>query len=99
MLSLSCRSPGRSSGRFPNPFRLETAVRLPIGRGETAVLEVFDLQGRRVRILDTGGPAAREREVIWRGDDAFGRPVPAGAYVLVLTTPSGTRRGKVIRLR
>jgi hypothetical protein len=70
----------RAVGRnFPNPFRGATAIPVEGPPGRRAVLEIFDVSGRRVRALE--GTFAEGRGVLtWDGRDETGRTVPAGVY-------------------
>ncbi len=83
----------------PNPAagRLRVAWRGIPANGPRC-LEVYDLRGRRVRRLATGN-LAETGVLAWdaRGDD--GRPVAAGAYLVVLTHPGGVLRGRVVVAR
>jgi len=68
----------------PNPFNPSTTLRfsVPGSSGQTvqAVLEVYDLVGRRVRTLVNGPVDTGEHTVRWNGRDATGRPVSSGIY-------------------
>ncbi|MHB8080145.1 MAG: hypothetical protein ACYDIE_12930, partial [Candidatus Krumholzibacteriia bacterium] len=61
-------------------------------------LEVYDLRGRRVRQL-AAGDLGESGVLAWdaRGDD--GRPVAAGAYLVVLTHAGGVLRGRAVVAR
>jgi len=62
-------------------------------------LELFDLQGRRVRrLLDAGLPAG-EREFVWDGEDERGRRCAAGLYFARLTAAGVHREARVLLLR
>ncbi len=66
----------------PNPFnpRTEITYTTPTD-GARVLLEVYDLAGRRVRVLvDEARPAGRDTAV-WDGADDAGRPAPAGVYL------------------
>ncbi len=83
----------------PNPAagRLRVAWRgIPVHGPRR--LEVYDLRGRRVRRL-AAGELAETGVLAWdaRGDD--GRPVAAGAYLVVLTHPGGVLRGRAVVAR
>jgi flagellar hook assembly protein FlgD len=44
------------------------------------VLELFSVDGRRVRSLESGWLAAGDHNAAWDGRDAAGRDVAAGIY-------------------
>ncbi len=51
-------------------------------------LRVFDLSGRPVRTLEHAGFSGAEGALIWDGYGDGGRPLPTGAYVLLLESMS-----------
>ncbi len=76
----------------PNPFTpdgdgegdvLHILLRHPLD-GLAVVAEVFDLEGGRVCTLGTDSAGGGLRQWLWDGRDARGRPVPMGAYVVVV---------------
>ncbi len=54
----------RLSPPFPNPAQSESALRLDVGAAQTVRIEVFDLLGRRVRMVHDGVLAAGSHRVI-----------------------------------
>lgn len=79
----------------PNPFNPLTIIRLELPRAMTVRLSVHDLRGRQVRCLLDGAAPAGEQAVAWDGLDAQGKPAPAGAYLVRLTSELGERSLKV----
>jgi len=70
----------------PNPFNPRTTLRFALPADAARVrLDVYDVQGRRVRILHDGALAAGEHTVVWNGMDDRGRDLPSGVYVCRLT--------------
>jgi hypothetical protein len=49
-------------------------------------LEVFDVMGRRVRLLDSGRAPEGEHQAIWDGSDERGRDVAKGVYWVRFST-------------
>ena len=84
---------------YPNPFAAQTTIRYRLESRGTATLEVFDLLGRRVRVLADGDQGAGSHNVDWDGRDAAGRLVANGVYLVRLRTgdASATRRVSVLR--
>lgn len=70
----------------PNPARGTTRVAFTLARSGVARVEVFGLQGERVRTLARGTMVAGPRSLEWNGRDQEGRPVPAGLYFVALET-------------
>jgi hypothetical protein len=83
----------------PNPFRPSTDISFALERDEPVRLAVYDVAGRRVRMLvDRPLTAGREHVVRWDATDDAGNHVPPGVYFYKLETPSGVHSRKTIRL-
>ncbi len=69
----------------PNPFNPQVTVRFELPR-ETglAELEIFDVAGRRVRVLAASSLAPGAHEFTWNGTDDGGRRMPSGVYLMRL---------------
>lgn len=82
---------------YPNPFN--PRVTLPFALGEDGPVEVavFDLAGRRVRVLRSGWAAAGDHAAVWDGRDAAGRAAAAGVY-LVRVRGGGQSAGERVML-
>lgn len=90
--------PGASPGavlalrpNYPNPFNPQTTVAWDLPRAGRASVAVFDLAGRRVRLLADGEWAAGRHEAVWDGRDAAGMRVASGSYVARLEFAGDTR--------
>lgn len=86
-------------GGYPNPFFEATSLRYRLAERGPATLEVFDLLGRRVRVLAEGVQSAGAHEVRWDGHDADGRLVASGVYLVRLRTDAATATRRVSLLR
>lgn len=83
----------------PNPFNPTTAIRFDLPQPGRAVLRVFDLRGRLIRVLlDTGLPAGRHT-VTWDGRDRNGIAVSSGVYMLLMEAGHFTARRKMTTLK
>ncbi len=67
---------------FPDPFRSATNIHFGIREPGAAKLEVYDVAGRRVRVLVRGVQAAGSRTVSWDGSDDSGVRLAPGAYIV-----------------
>ena len=69
----------------PNPFNPQVTMRFELPR-ETglAELEIFDVAGRRVRVLAASALAPGAHEFTWNGTDDGGRRMPSGVYLVRL---------------
>jgi len=68
----------------PNPFREHAEVVFEVPEGARVRLAVFDVTGRRVRILEEGTPAAGSRTARWDGRDDTGAQTASGSYFVRL---------------
>ena len=59
-------------------------------------LEIFDATGRRVSLVLGGYVAAGEHTLTWNGRSANGRRAPSGLYFARLSTPDGSKSGKLV---
>jgi len=70
---------------YPNPFNPQTTVRLYVPEGlahERVDVAVFDLRGRRVRVLQGGVLPEGWHAFTWDGRDEAGRAQASGVYVM-----------------
>lgn len=84
--SLDVKSPGPVSpdgftllSTAPNPFNPTTAIHYSIGRAREVRLSVFDVGGRRIRVLSDGPQAAGEHRQVFDGTG-----LASGMYFVVL---------------
>lgn len=83
----------------PNPCRDHVLIRADLPTLEKSVaVEVFDVMGRRVRVLVTGEQPAGRREVSWDGLDERGSQVPGGIYFVRLRAGEKTRTARILRI-
>jgi hypothetical protein len=83
----------------PNPFRSQTAFSISLEAEERAVLEIFDVSGRRVVTVVDGVLAAGQHLATWDGLTDAGNEAPAGIYLSRLVVGDRIVRGRVMRLR
>ena len=67
---------------YPNPFNPSTSVRLYVPAGGDLELAVYDVSGRKVRALHTGGIGAGWHTLVWDGRDDAGRGQASGVYFM-----------------
>jgi hypothetical protein len=85
---------------YPNPFSRATTIRYELAEGSPVRLEVFDLQGRRIRVLENAPhrePGLYERD--WAGCDESGQRVPVGIYFYRLEAGPFTATRKLVLIR
>ncbi|MDT8324612.1 MAG: FlgD immunoglobulin-like domain containing protein, partial [Bacteroidota bacterium] len=73
---------------YPNPFPAQGVTRIPYALAQQGIarLAVYDMLGRRVRVLADGLHAAGGHTVRWDGTDTRGGTLPAGVYTVRLET-------------
>ncbi|UCD64130.1 MAG: T9SS type A sorting domain-containing protein [Candidatus Zixiibacteriota bacterium] len=66
---------------YPNPFNPATRITFDLPRAGEVTLEIFNILGRRVRVLLDGVPLEAGTHVAeWNGTAPDGRPVSSGIY-------------------
>lgn len=85
---------------YPNPFIASATIVLNL-RQDCAAGEVtvYDLLGRRVRLLARGPLEAARHRVPWDGKDSSGMPVPSGVYLVQAKLSTLVITAKLVRLR
>lgn len=84
------------AGIRPNPFNPRTVISFDLPRAGSAQLAVYDLRGRRVRVLADAQLAAGRHEVAWDGVDGGGRAAAAGVYLLRLRQDTASVTAKLV---
>jgi uncharacterized repeat protein (TIGR01451 family) len=86
----------------PNPARSDTRLwyGVPADRAGGALnLAIYDLSGRRVRVLESGQAKAGRHSAAWDLRDAAGAPVQAGVYFARLALGAEVRSHKLVIVR
>lgn len=83
----------------PNPFRTIVQIPYTAPAPMPVSLAVFDVTGRKVRILFDGPVPAGSFRATWDGRDERGRPVASGMYYVKLRTPDQEATQTVILMR
>jgi hypothetical protein len=73
----------------PNPSRRGCQIAWSLARAGEAGLEIFDVTGRRVGVLQSGFATAGAHVASWDGREASGARAGPGLYFATLTTASG----------
>lgn len=84
---------------WPNPFTASTTLRFTLDRRSDVRMEVFDVQGRRVRTLTSATLPAGRHTVEWDGRDGGGRGLSSGTYFVRITAGDRTDHLKVRLMR
>jgi len=86
-------------GNYPNPFNPSTEIRFLTSVPGYAVLEIFDLAGRKVRTIFDGNIKAGENIVSWDGFNDWGNPVSSGIYFYRLRSETGSQIRKMTLIK
>ncbi len=84
---------------WPNPFNPETTIAVVVRRTERVRVDIYGLDGRRVRRLADRVFAAGEEELRWDGRDEGGRALSSGSYLVRVESRSEARSLKVTLLK
>jgi ligand-binding sensor domain-containing protein len=67
---------------FPNPFNPETNVIFMLPQKSKLSIEVYDILGRRVKVLTSGIRETGQYQVKWNGTNTIGLSVSSGVYFI-----------------
>jgi hypothetical protein len=83
----------------PNPFTGSTRIGFSLPASGLARIDLYDVNGRRVRGLFDGAAGAEHGEVVWDGRNDAGHELGAGVYWARLVSGHGTTSRKITKLR
>lgn len=66
---------------YPNPFNPRTDLQFSLETDGRVRVEIFDVRGRRLALIDEGDYAAGTHTLRWNGRDAKGQGLPSGVYL------------------
>ena len=66
---------------YPNPFNPSTQIPFSIKIPGKVQIKVFDLKGREIATLLNDNKPAGSHNVMWKGQDNFGKQMPSGIYI------------------
>ena len=81
---------------YPNPFSGTTTIGYTLARAQHARVAVYDIVGRRLRVLADGTSGEGYSQVTWDAKADGGNPVSPGVYVVRLETSDHTLTQKVL---
>ncbi len=84
---------------YPNPFNPSTTIAFRVVEPSDVRLEIFSLDGRRVRLLGSGPRAAGEYRLTWDGRDDDGRALGSAVYLCRLRAGERVDARRVILLK
>lgn len=84
---------------FPNPFNPTTTIIYDLPQGSMVHLDIFDINGRKVRDLFKGRQKAGHYNFVWDGTNSSGVKVVSGVYFYRLTCESFSATNKMILVK
>ena len=91
---------------YPNPFNATTVIPFRVaatsrasGHPVPVELAIYDVLGRRVRVLVQESLAPGHHEVSWHGDADGGRAVGSGIFICRMSTPDVRTTRKLLLVR
>ncbi|MBC8368202.1 hypothetical protein H8E52_12415 [bacterium] len=92
-------APIKLLGAQPNPFNPATQIGFELAADAHVRLEIFDLRGRRVRLLLDEYRSAGGGSVEWDGRDDSGRPLTSGVYLAKFSGRGHVDSNKLVLLK
>jgi hypothetical protein len=87
------------SQNCPNPFRSSATIAFTMPADGRARIDVFNVNGRRIRTVLDDMCEAGPNEVTWDGCDPSGAELASGVYFYRLETAAGSETKKMLLLR
>jgi len=84
---------------YPNPFNPSTSISFYIPGPDRVRLEIFDVQGRRIRTLADRQMEGGRHTLQWNGTNDAGRQVSSGIYVYRLVSGKRSLTRKLVMMR
>lgn len=91
-------TPGLVRWTRPNPFTRTVEVAFTLTERTAVRAEIFDVTGKRVRVIAEGMMAPGQHESRWDGRDRSGRTVAPGLYYLRVHAGTKSEVRKLVRL-
>ena len=73
---------------YPNPFSHETTIDFTLGEECFVTIEIYNLLGEKIHILESRILQAGNHSVNWKGNSSNGGTVSPGIYLYKMETPN-----------
>ena len=83
----------------PNPFTNNTNINFNLPSAQNVKLEIVDLFGNVVKVIENNYLSARNYSYSFDGNDENGNPLPTGTYIYRLNTDKESLSGKMSIVR
>jgi hypothetical protein len=84
---------------YPNPFNPQTTIRYTLPERSDVELAVFGVDGKLIRVLESGARPAGIHDATWDGRDTSGRAVASGVYFYRLKAGSFVQTKKMVLMK
>ncbi|SVB07055.1 uncharacterized protein METZ01_LOCUS159909, partial [marine metagenome] len=84
---------------YPNPFNPTTQIRYDLPENSYVNINIYDLMGKRVKLLVNSKQDAGYRSIHWNATNEFGQPVSAGMYIYTIQTGQFRQTRKMVLLK
>ncbi|MCK4661759.1 MAG: T9SS type A sorting domain-containing protein, partial [Bacteroidales bacterium] len=65
---------------YPNPFNSETTISYIISVSSNVIIEIYNIQGKKIKTLVNKYKVSGNHSVVWNGNDYNGKIVSSGIY-------------------
>ena len=80
---------------YPNPFNPNLNIEYIIDNPSSVIIEVYDLQGRKINVLENTFKESGKYNITWNGIDFSGNEVSSGIYLIKMNYGSNLFNQKV----
>ena len=84
---------------YPNPFNLITSFRYKLRIPGDVTIEIFDLNGVRIRSVPIMGLSAGVHSFTWNSTNDLGEKVPSGVYFYLVSSADIIEMKKMILIK
>jgi len=84
---------------YPNPFNSYTNITFELISTSNVNIQIYDLEGKRVRHLFSGDLIPGSHKMSWNGQDDMGIEVPAGIYITKCIAGDHQQSKRIVFLR
>ena len=84
---------------YPNPFKSETTISYNTLVNNIVSVEIYDIQGKKIKTLVNEYQSFGEHSVVWNGTNETGIPVGTGIYFYRLKTDNNIVLKKIILIK
>ena len=87
------------SSAYPNPFNPKTNIDITVPITDRAVINVYDIMGRKIVTLHQGILVKGKYQFSWNGKDSQGRSLASGPYFVMAKYRDNTQIQKLLLLK